>query len=75
MSKDRDYIREQEDLTESEIRAVEVVEKYGWIDGVHHKLWCLHEIVREILGTERYVEWAAFHNINTDECEEVGSPP
>lgn len=36
--------------------AIEVIEKYGWIDGVHHKQWCLDQIARILLAS-RYKEW------------------
>lgn len=75
LDKDRDFIKDQTDLTEGEIRAVEVVERYGWIDGGHHKLWCLHQMVKEILGHKRYAAWANFHGIDTEDRDAVGTPP
>jgi hypothetical protein len=36
--------------------AVEIAEEYGRIDGAHHKMWVIDQMVRVLLG-ERYAEW------------------
>jgi hypothetical protein len=35
---------------------MKIVERYGSIDGAHHKDWCLDQIARIIKG-DQYEEW------------------
>jgi hypothetical protein len=30
---------------------------YGQIDGGHHKMWVIDQMVRTLLGNEEYEEW------------------
>ena len=30
---------------------------YGQIDGSHHKMWVIDQMVRALLGEEEYKEW------------------
>ena len=39
-------------------RALELIWRYGGIDGAHHKQWLLDQLVRELLGSDRaYRSW------------------
>jgi len=38
--------------------ALEVIEKYGGIDGAHHKQWVIDQVVRCLLGSDdKYQAW------------------
>ena len=37
-------------------KALEIIERYGGIDGAHHKQWCLDQVVRALLA-HKYDEW------------------
>ena len=43
------------------ISAVSIAEEYGSIDGSHHKMWVIDQMVRALLGPELYVEWRSQH--------------
>lgn len=36
--------------------ALEVIERFGGIDGAHHKQWVIDQVARAILGN-RYAAW------------------
>lgn len=42
-------------------KALEVIERYGGIDGAHHKQWCLDQVVRA-LKAHHYEKWVAEYN-------------
>ena len=64
-------------------KALEVIERYGSIDGAHHKMWTLDQVVRALLGSdEAYEAWVKEFQGEWDEeweCYEyewdVGIPP
>jgi hypothetical protein len=38
--------------------ALNLIERFGGIDGAHHKQWVLDQVVRLLLGTEEaYAQW------------------
>ena len=39
--------------------AIEVASRYGGIDGAHHKQWCLDQMLRALMGPERFAEFIA----------------
>lgn len=43
-------------LNERIEQALEVIERFGGIDGAHHKDWVLDQVVR-ILTAEKYDQW------------------
>ena len=36
--------------------ALEVIERYGGIDGGHHKQWVIDQVARHLLG-DQYTQW------------------
>jgi hypothetical protein len=36
--------------------ALEIIERYGGIDGEHHKMWVIDQIARALLG-DAYPQW------------------
>ncbi len=36
--------------------ALDVIERYGYIDGGHHKQWVIDQVVRCLVG-DRYDQW------------------
>ena len=39
-------------------RALQIAWSYGQIDGSHHKMWVIDQMVRALCGTkEEYTEW------------------
>lgn len=44
-------------MSENEQKIMRLIERYGWIDGSHHKQWVLDQIARVILG-DGYEGWA-----------------
>lgn len=47
------------------IAALKIAEFYGCIDGIHHKVWVIDQMVRELTGDD-YDEWVADHNAGED---------
>lgn len=46
-------------------KALELIERYGGIDGAHHKQWVLDQVVRILTG-EEYEKWVRAHNYGED---------
>ena len=44
---------------------MELIERFGMIDGSHHKQWILDQIVRKIKGDE-YETWLKYFNEDED---------
>ncbi|HET7135185.1 MAG TPA: hypothetical protein VFJ25_04640 [Casimicrobiaceae bacterium] len=42
-------------MTEKERKALDLIARYGGIDGAHHKQWVLDQIVRIL--SDDYAEW------------------
>lgn len=40
-------------------RALSYAWSYGQIDGSHHKMWVIDQMVRTLLGKEEYSKWVA----------------
>lgn len=38
-------------------KALEYAWSYGQIDGSHHKMWVIDQMVRTLLGEEEYIKW------------------
>ena len=51
------------------------VERYGQIDGAHHKLWVLDQIARICYGTPTIVTKASWSNGVTEFRVNLGEPP
>ena len=49
-------------------QALELVGRFGGIDGAHHKQWCLDQVVRALLGGDGapYRTWVASHEDGED---------
>ena len=50
------------------------IEKYGQIDGDHHKAWVLDQVARILKGTEVHVSQAKWDNGYTEDRFSVGPP-
>lgn len=50
--------------------ALELIERFGGIDGAHHKQWVLDQIVRAITG-DKYDEWVEEMRGEYDEVNEM----
>lgn len=37
----------------------DLIISYGWIDGAHHKMWVLDQILQETMTEEEYARWLA----------------
>jgi hypothetical protein len=46
-------------------KALELAFRYGQIDGAHHKLWVIDQMVRELTGND-YDKWIEEHNAGDD---------
>lgn len=55
--------------------AMVFVEKYGQIDGSHHKLWVLDQVARILKGTPVIVVQARWENHVTEDRFTVNDPP
>ncbi len=42
------------ELTRTEQRVADLMWRFGSIDGAHHKQWLLDQVLRELLGPDRY---------------------
>ena len=49
-------------------KALSYAWSYGQIDGSHHKMWVIDQMVRALLGEEEYKEWVK--NYETPTCNE-----
>lgn len=48
--------------------ALETANLYGGIDGDHHKMWVIDQMVRALCGNdEAYDTWVMFHKFDTDD--------
>lgn len=52
-------------MTHSEYRArveaaLEIADQYGGIDGTHHKMWVIDQMVRALVG-DHYRRWVERH--------------
>lgn len=58
--------------------ALDVIERFGGIDGEHHKTWVLDQVVRALTG-ERYGAWVTEHCAGEDGPNtyawDIGIPP
>lgn len=69
------------DVNKKIVEALELAFQYGTCDGSHHKMWVIDQMVRVLLGPEKYELWVAKFNGPADEdgCTEyewdVGTPP
>ena len=45
--------------------ALDVANRYGGIDGGHHKMWVIDQMVRLLAGPD-YEKWVAEHNDGED---------
>ncbi len=52
-------------------KALRIIERYGQIDGAHHKAWCRDQIARALLGLD-YGAWVA--NMKKDGYDEGIAP-
>jgi len=46
-------------------KALEFARDYGGIDGDHHKMWVIDQMVRALTG-DKYDEWVKKHNKGED---------
>lgn len=53
--------------------ALEIAERYGRIDGDHHKMWVIDQMVRALMG-EYYETWVA-QNSDEDHPWDGGIAP
>jgi hypothetical protein len=54
--------------------AVEIIERYGMIDGAHHKQWILDQILRTLLG-DGYEKWIEKYNVPEYQPWDTGITP
>lgn len=54
-----------EALAERVREAQEIARDYGSIDGSHHKMWVIDQMVRALTGVD-YAAWVAEHNDGED---------
>ena len=61
LEKSRKTFAYQNGVLRERIRAaLTLAAKYGGIDGEHHKMWVIDQMVRILVGGERaYLEWLA----------------
>lgn len=53
------------------LKALEIANSYGGIDGAHHKAWVIDQMVRALTG-EVYEEWIKLHKLGEDGPETYG---
>lgn len=54
-------------------KALSIAWQYGQIDGSHHKMWVIDQMVRALCGTEKeYNDWVEAYEvpIGDDDCYE-----
>ena len=72
---DMDLTQVFKDLPDNIIEAVNV-SLYGMFDGSHHKMWVIDQMLRVLLGEERYNLFVAEYNKDEDyEDWDVGIAP
>lgn len=60
--------------------ALDLISRYGGIDGEHHKTWVLDQVVRTLLGSDaEYQRWVVDQEAGEDGADtyawDVGIPP
>ena len=58
-----------DDLTGAINKALQLAFDYGQVDGDHHKMWVIDQMVRALLGVE-YAQWVEAYQ----EIDEEGEP-
>jgi hypothetical protein len=58
-------------MTPNETAALTLIERYGQIDGAHHKTWVLDQVARALLGP-RYPEWVVEMKAGSDGADSYG---
>ena len=53
------------ETTDRILAALDIAMRYGSIDGAHHKMWVIDQMVRSLTQTG-YPEWVASHNAGED---------
>lgn len=48
-------------------QAVDIAWQYAQIDGEHHKMWVIDQIVRVLLGEEKYKLWVEAYETPLDD--------
>lgn len=57
--KDIQTTKEIFNCTETEAKALNLIFRYGGIDGAHHKDWVLNQVVR-VITKDKYLDFVAF---------------
>lgn len=56
-------------------RAINVALQYGGIDGGHHKMWVIDQMLRELLEESAYKDAIALYENDSEYEWDVGIPP
>lgn len=48
------------------VEAVGIATHYGMIDGAHHKQWVIDQMLRAMMGKEKYKKWIENYNAEPD---------
>lgn len=55
------------DLTDGELKAIDIALEYGQTDGAHHKMWVIDQMLRALTGDD-------YDRIITDYCTGSDGP-
>lgn len=53
------------------VKALNLIERYGGIDGEHHKTWVIDQVARALLG-DRYDAWVVEMKTGSDGSDTYG---
>lgn len=58
----------KEELKDRINKALDMIFRYGQIDGDHHKAWLIDQVVRNLLG-DKYEEFVTLYEVDEDSGE------
>lgn len=62
-------LRKIEKLIAARDETLDLITRYGGIDGSHHKQWVLDQIVRKLVGPEAYEQWVKDYEAGPDDLK------
>lgn len=66
MQKDHEIIGSSDERVK---KALEIAYDYGQIDGAHHRLWVIDQMVRALLGDDEYQKWVETYEMPEEDGE------
>jgi hypothetical protein len=57
---------DKKDQADKIAKALGIIQRYGGIDGEHHKTWVIDQVARALVGEEEYPRWVIMMKAGKD---------